>query len=50
MPIFDKDVQKGVVYYKRDCKNSQMAAHINEVNGRPVPKVVVSSGGKIELV
>jgi outer membrane lipoprotein-sorting protein len=48
-PIFDKDVQKGAVYYKRDSRNSQMAAHISEVNGRPVPKVVVSSGGTIKL-
>jgi outer membrane lipoprotein-sorting protein len=49
VPIFDKDVQKGAVYYKRDPKNSQMAAHINEANGHPVPKVVVSSGGTIKL-
>jgi len=49
LPIYDKDVQKGIVYYKRDPKNSQMAAHINEVNGRQVPKVVVSSGGTIKL-
>jgi len=49
VPIFDKDVQKGSVYYKRDPKNAQMAAHINEVNGRQVPKVVVSSGGTIKL-
>jgi outer membrane lipoprotein-sorting protein len=49
VPIYDKDVQKGTVYYKRDPKNSQMAAHINEINGRPVPKVVVSSGGTIKL-
>lgn len=49
LPIYDKDVQKGTVYYKRDSKNAQMAAHISEVNGRPVPKVVVSSGGTIKL-
>ena len=49
VPIYDKDVQKGVVYYKRDANNAQMAAHINEVNGRSVPKVVVGSGGKIKL-
>jgi outer membrane lipoprotein-sorting protein len=49
VPIFDKDVQKGAVYYKRDPKNSQMAAHINQVNGRAVPKVVVSSGETIKL-
>src|SRR4051812_39681797 len=28
VPIFDKDVQKGTIYYKRDPKNSQMAARI----------------------
>ena len=49
VPIFDKDVQQGTVYYKRDPKNSQMSAHIDKVNGRPVPKVVVSSGGTIKL-
>jgi outer membrane lipoprotein-sorting protein len=49
VPIFDKDVQKGTVYYKRDSRNSQMAAHISDVNGHPTPKVVVSSGGTIKL-
>ena len=49
LPIYDKDVQAGTVYYKRDQKNSQMAAHINQVNGRQVPKIVVSSGGTIKL-
>ena len=49
MPIYDKDVQKGVVYYKRDPHNAQMAAHIEQINGRAVPKVVVSSGGTIKL-
>lgn len=49
VPIFDKDVQKGTVYYKRDPKDSQMAARIAEVNGRPVSKIVVSSGATIKL-
>lgn len=49
MPIYDKDVQKGVVYYMRNPRNSAMAAHIEQVNGRAVPKVVVSSGGTIKL-
>ena len=48
-PIPDKDVQKGVVYYERAGKNFQMGVHINEVNGRPVPKVVVLSGGVVRL-
>ncbi len=49
LPIYDKDVQKGIVYYKHDLKNSQMAAHIEQVNNRQVPKIVVSSGGVIKL-
>jgi outer membrane lipoprotein-sorting protein len=48
-PIYDKDVQKGTAYYKRDGHTFQMAAHIGEVNGKPVPKVVVLSGGAIKL-
>ena len=48
-PIPDKDVQKGVVYYERTGRNFQMGVHINEVNGRPVPKVVVLSGGVVKL-
>ncbi len=48
-PIPDKDVQKGVVYYERESKNFQMGVHIQEVNGRPVPKVVTLTGGIVRL-
>ena len=48
-PIPDKDVQTGVVYYERTGKNFQMGVHINDVNGRPVPKVVTLSGGVVRL-
>jgi outer membrane lipoprotein-sorting protein len=48
-PIYDKDVQKGVTYYKRESGSFQWSAHISEVNGRPVPKVVVLSGGVLKL-
>lgn len=48
-PFPDTDVQKGVVYYERSGKNFRMGVHINQVNGRPVPKVVVLSGGVIRL-
>jgi outer membrane lipoprotein-sorting protein len=48
-PIYDKDVQKGAVYYKRSGKAFQMAAHIREENGKPVPKDLTYSGGKITL-
>jgi outer membrane lipoprotein-sorting protein len=49
VPIYDKDVQKGTAYYKRDGKNFQMAAHITEVNGKPVPKDLAYSAGKVIL-
>ena len=49
MPIDDKDVQKGTAYYKREGKNFQMAAHIDEVNGKPVPKDLAYSDGKVVL-
>jgi outer membrane lipoprotein-sorting protein len=49
VPIYDKDVQKGVAYYKRDGHSFQMAAHIAEVNGKPVPKYLAYTGGKVVL-
>lgn len=48
-PIPDTDVQKGVVYYERKGNSFSMAAHINEVNGKPVPKVYAYSGGHLQL-
>ena len=49
VPIYDKDVQKGTAYYKRDGKDFQMAAHITEINGKPVPKDLTYLGGKVIL-
>jgi outer membrane lipoprotein-sorting protein len=48
-PIYEDDVQKGVVYYERKNGSFQMAAHIHEFNGKPVPKVYVYSGGAVRL-
>ncbi len=48
-PIPDTDVQKGIVYYERKGNSFSMAAHINEVNGKPVPKVYSYSGGHLQL-
>jgi outer membrane lipoprotein-sorting protein len=48
-PVPDKDVQKGTVYYERNGTNFQMAAHINEENGRPVPKIYKYSKGVFQL-
>lgn len=49
-PVYEKDVQKGAVYYKRAGSNFQMGVHINDVNGRNVPKVIVCcQNGAVQL-
>ena len=49
-PIYDKDVQKGVVHYKRAASGSQVGVHIVQVNGQPVPKVIVCcQNGTVKL-
>ena len=48
-PIPDTDVQKGQVYYERKGKSFKMAAHIREVNGKPVPKVYTYADGVFKL-
>ncbi len=48
-PVPDKDIQKGTSYYKRSGKTFQWAAHIREENGKPVPKDLTYSGGKVLL-
>ena len=48
-PVYDKDVQKGTVYYERKGTAFQMAAHIAEHNGRPVPKIYTYTGGVFKL-
>ena len=48
-PVYNKDVQKGTVYYERKDKAFQMAARIREENEKPVPKVYVYSGGVFRL-
>jgi outer membrane lipoprotein-sorting protein len=48
-PVPDKDTQKGTVYYQRTGNNFQMAAHISEENGKPVPKVYKYAKGEFQL-
>lgn len=48
-PVPETDVQKGAVYYTRKGKGFQSGVHINEVNGKPVPKVIVFSGGVLKM-
>ena len=48
-PVPDTEVQKGSVYYNRKGSAFEMGVHIREVNNRPVPKVMVVSGGQFQL-
>jgi outer membrane lipoprotein-sorting protein len=48
-PIYDKDIQRGTVYYERKGSTFQMAAHINEHNGKPSPKIYSYAGGLFRL-
>jgi len=48
-PVYDKDVQKGTVYYERKGASFQMAAHIAEHNGKPASKIYGIFGGVFKL-
>jgi outer membrane lipoprotein-sorting protein len=48
-PVYDKDVQKGTVYYERKGTAFQMGVHISEDNGKPAPKIYTVSGGVFKL-
>ena len=48
-PVPDKEVQKGTVYYARRGSDFQMAAHINQENDKPVPKIYTFSKGVFRL-
>jgi outer membrane lipoprotein-sorting protein len=49
VPVPDTDVQKGVVYYDRKGGGFEIGVHINEVNGKPVPRIIVVSGGLFQM-
>jgi outer membrane lipoprotein-sorting protein len=48
-PIPDKDEQKGTIYFERTGNSFQMAAHIKEVNSKPIPKIYTYSKGVFKL-
>jgi hypothetical protein len=48
-PIPDQDVQKGTAYYERRGADFSMAAHISQVDGRPVPKIYMYAHGALRL-
>ena len=44
-PISDKEVLNGFVYYERRSNSSTLGIHIENQNGRSVPKTIVVKGG-----
>lgn len=48
-PIPETEVQTGSVYYERKGATVQMAAHIKQVDSKPVPKTYMFSGGEFKL-
>ena len=48
-PVPDKEVQKGTVYYARHGADFEMAAHIDQENDKPVPKIYTFSKGVFRL-
>jgi len=49
-PVPDTDVQKGVVYYRRNGSAFQMGVHIATDNGQPAPRVLVCCNkGPVQL-
>jgi outer membrane lipoprotein-sorting protein len=48
-PVPDTDVKKGKIYYQRKGNAFQMAAHIEQQNGKPVPTTYSFANGKFRL-
>ena len=48
-PFPDRDVQKGTVFYGRNGSGFEMGMHIVEVNGKPIQKIIVVSGGVFRM-
>jgi outer membrane lipoprotein-sorting protein len=48
-PVPETDIQKGSIYYSRKGKSFESGVHINQVDGKPVPKVIIFSRGVVKL-
>lgn len=49
-PVPDTEVQKGMVYYRREGSNFQMGIHVDTEDGQPAPKIIVCcEGGGVRL-
>jgi outer membrane lipoprotein-sorting protein len=47
--VDDKDTQEGKVYFRRAGNETQMAAEITKVDGKPQAKYVLFTDGKVQL-
>lgn len=47
--VDDKDTQEGKVYFRRSGDDTQMAAEITKVNGKPQAKYVIFTDGKVQV-
>jgi hypothetical protein len=48
-PIPETEVQTGTVYYERKGASFETAAHIHQVDGKPVAKTYMFAGGELKL-
>ena len=48
-PVYDKDVQVGIVYYDRKENAFRMGVHITQHNGKPSAKAYTYAGGALKL-
>jgi outer membrane lipoprotein-sorting protein len=48
-PVPDTEIQKGSIYYLRKGNGFESGIHINLINGKPVPKIIVFAGGTLKL-
>jgi len=48
-PVPDSEIQTGKVYYERKGADFKMAAHIAEVNGKPMVRIYTYGGGMLML-
>lgn len=48
-PVPDSEIQKGSIYYQRKGAGFESGIHINEINGKTVPKTIVFAGGVVKV-
>lgn len=48
-PIPNTEIQKGAVYYRRKGNGFESGIHINQIDGRAVPKIIVFANGTLKV-